>query len=117
GDSFPRLSVNDVGLMERNQGTSVATFTVSLSAASTTPVTVSYATIDGTATAPSDYFATGGELRFEPGETSRTVNVIVNGDTLAEADEELVVVMSNATGAAIANPSGRCVITNDDGAP
>ena len=117
GDSFPRLSVNDVGLMERNQGTSVATFTVSLSAASTTPVTVSYATIDGTATAPSDYFATGGELRFEPGETSRTVNVIVNGDTLAEAEEEFVVVMSNATGAAIANPSGRCVITNDDGAP
>jgi len=117
GDSLPRLSVNDVGLIERNQGTSVVTFTVLLSSASTTPVTASYATIDGTATHPSDYLPTGGELRFEPGETSKTISVIVNGDTLAEADEDFIVVLSNATGALIANQAGRCVISNDDGVP
>ena len=42
---------------EGNTGTVAATFTVTLSAASTEPITVAYATANGTATAGSDYQA------------------------------------------------------------
>ena len=68
-------------------GTTNATFTVTLSAASGQTVTVDYATADGTATAPADYTATPGTLTFAPGQTTKTVTVPVIGDTLDEANE------------------------------
>ena len=43
--------------MEGDSGTKDMTFTITLSGASDTPVTVTYATADGTATAGSDYVA------------------------------------------------------------
>ena len=48
-------------------------FQVTLEAAQTTAVSVRYATADGTATAGADYVAASGAVRFEPGETERTV--------------------------------------------
>ena len=45
----PSLSINDVSVTEGNSGTKNATFTVSLSAASSATVSVGYATADGTA--------------------------------------------------------------------
>ena len=51
--------------------TAQATFTVSLSAPSTQPVTVTYATGDGTATQGQDYLATTGTLTFAPGQTQQ----------------------------------------------
>ncbi|HZG88301.1 Calx-beta domain-containing protein, partial [Paenibacillus sp.] len=49
------LSVADVSITEGQSGTSNAVFTVRLSAASVTPVTVSYGTSNGTALAGADY--------------------------------------------------------------
>ena len=51
------ISINDLSVLEGNSGTTAFNFTVSLSAAATFPVTVKYATADGTATAPTDYTA------------------------------------------------------------
>ena len=56
-DHRRRLRIGDVTVTEGNTGTVAATFTVTLSAASTQPVTVAYATGNGTATAGSDYQA------------------------------------------------------------
>ena len=53
----------------------LADFTLSLSAPSSQKVTVSYATVDGTAKAGVDYQATSGSVTFAPGETSEVVPV------------------------------------------
>ncbi|OZA95643.1 MAG: hypothetical protein B7X67_25270, partial [Rhizobiales bacterium 39-66-18] len=50
---LPALSVADAAVAEGDSGTSDLAFTVSLSAPSATPVTVSYSTAGGTATAGS----------------------------------------------------------------
>src|SRR5206468_4295457 len=55
---IPTLSINGATVSEGPVGTTtLATFTISLSAASTQTITVDYATADGTATAGSDYVA------------------------------------------------------------
>jgi hypothetical protein len=56
-DAVPTISISDVTVTEGNAGTTNAVFTVSLSISSGQPVTVGFATTDGTATAPADYAA------------------------------------------------------------
>ena len=113
----PALSVGDVTIAEGNSGTSVATFTVTLSPVNTAQtVTVNYATADGSATANSDYTTANGTLTFEPSVGSRTVAVTVNGDTTGEPSETFVLSLSNATNALIADGSGTATIVNDDAA-
>src|SRR5439155_779521 len=99
----PSLVISYVSVKEGNTGAVSATLTVSLSAASGQTVTVSYATADGMARAGSDYVAAAGSLTFAPGETSKTVTVLVNGDVLNEANETFFVNLSNPTNATIAD--------------
>jgi Tol biopolymer transport system component len=110
----PSLSINDISVTEGNSGTTDATFTVSLSAATSTDVSVDYATADGTATAPSDYASTSGTLTIPTGATSRTITVPVVGDTVVEPDETFTVALSNAANATIAKAQGTGTIVNDD---
>ncbi|WP_428381880.1 Calx-beta domain-containing protein [Nevskia ramosa] len=116
GAVTPSLSINDVSVTEGNSGTVSAAFTVSLSAAASGPVTVAYATADGTATAGSDYVAGSGTLTFATGTTTQTVNVVVNGDTAIEPNETFFVNLSSPTAAAIADAQGQATISNDDSA-
>jgi hypothetical protein len=51
------------------------------------PVTVNYATSDGTATAGEDYSAADGSLTFMPGDTERPISVLLQEDTIYEGDE------------------------------
>src|SRR5207247_7807271 len=81
------LSINDVSVTEGNNGAINATFTVSLSAAVPFSVTAKYATANGPATSGLDYVAASGLLTFAPGETSKTISVLVIGDTLKEAND------------------------------
>ena len=110
----PSLSIADKSVAEGNTGTSTAGFTVTLSSASTTPVTVAYATSNGTATAGADYTNTSGTLTFAPGVTSQTVNVNIIGDATSEANETFTVTLSNPTGATISKATATGTITNDD---
>ena len=48
-----------------------------------------------TATAGTDYTATSGTITFAPGETSKTIDVSVMGDTEVEEDETLTVKWTN----------------------
>ena len=83
------------------------------------PVSVGYATSDGTATAGSDYEGAAGTLTFAAGEASKSFTVSVTSDAAAEADEEFQVKLSNAAGGAnLGSPAGATVtIDDDDAAP
>jgi hypothetical protein len=110
-----RIAINDLTTAEGNAGQTAFRFTVSLDAAQAAPVTVDFATADGTATAPGDYAATRGTLTFAPGEIAKAVTVQVNGDTRKEANESFNLNLSNATGnATIADSQAVGTIVNDD---
>ena len=113
---LPTLSIADVSVTEGNSGTKNATFVVTLSAAATGTVTANYATANGTATAGSDYVAASGTFTFTAGQTSKSINVVVNGDTTVEPNETFTVNLSSATGATITRAQGAGTIQNDDGA-
>lgn len=111
---LPTLSINDVRVTEGNSGTVTAKFSVKLSAASATDVTVRYATANGTATAGSDYTAKSGTLTFAAGTTSKSVSISVTGDTSVEPNETFLVNLSSPSGATIADGQGIGTIVNDD---
>ena len=114
--AVPTLSINNVSANEGNSGTTPFVFTVTLSAASASTVTVSYATGGGTATAGSDYVATSGTLTFNPGVTTQTITVNVNGDTTVEPNETFFVNLGAPANATIASGQGIGTIVNDDAA-
>ena len=115
-DGSPSLSIGDVTVTEGNAGTINATFTVSLLPASGQTVTVNYSTSDNTAVAPGDYTAVGStQLTFTPGQTSKTLDVVVKGDTTFEANETFLVNLSGATNATLSDNQGTGTITDDDG--
>jgi hypothetical protein len=117
-DVSPSLSIGDVTQAEGDAGSSSFTFTVSMNAVTGATTTVNYATADGTATvADSDYVATSGSLNFTPGQTSKTVDVTVNGDTKNEGDETFLVNLSSPVNATISDGQGVGTITNDDAVP
>src|SRR6185295_2660165 len=99
-------------------------FTVTLSNASSSTVTVDYATSDGSATtADNDYLqANATTLTFNPGSLSKTISITVNGDTRKELDETFNVDLSNPTGGASGLPTivdnqGVGTIQDDDTVP
>lgn len=113
----PGISISDVSQAEGNAGTTTDTFTVTLDSPYTEPVTVDFATSDGTATAGSDYVATAGTATFAPGITSQQVEVTVNGDTTVELDETFTVPLSNPLNGTVADATGDGTIANDDMPP
>jgi hypothetical protein len=108
----PSLSIGDASVLEGNSGTTALVFTVSLSGQAAAPVTVSYQTLNGTASSR-DYQATSGTLTFAVAETSKTVTVLVSGDTNRESNETLGVRLSNAT-VTITRVDGFGTILDDD---
>ncbi len=116
GAATPTASIGDVSASEGNTGTRTFSFTVSLSATASGPVSLSYATANGSATAGSDYVSSSGSLSFAAGELSKTINVTVNGDTTVEPTETFFVNLSNPSGTTLGDSQGQGSIVNDDSA-
>jgi sugar lactone lactonase YvrE len=74
--------------------------TVSLDASSSTSVSVSYATADGSAHAGTDYLALSGTVTFSPGQTSRTILLATNEQAALDGNDSFSVQLSNPTGGA-----------------
>jgi len=114
-DDEPRITINDASVTEGQRGTKQVTLTVTLSAAYDVPVTVNFATADGSATtADNDYIAAAGTVTFAPGVTTQTITLTIVGGRQREANEYFYVNLSNAANALIADPTGIITILNDD---
>jgi chitinase len=110
-----KVGISDSGALEGNANTRPLTFTISMSRASDSDVTVKYATANQTATAGSDYTARSGTLTIPAGLISVTQAISVKGDTISESAEVFKVTLSNATGGATINrANGFGQILNDD---
>ena len=75
-----------------------------------------YATADGTASSPADYAAASGTLSFAPGQTTKTVDVTVQGDVMDEFDETFTLQLSNLVNVLPGTVVGTGTITDDDAA-
>ena len=116
-DDVPGLSIADASVAEGDSGSTTMTFTVTLNPVAVSPVTVDWATADGTARAGTDYTAGNGSLTFGAGEDRKTVSVTVTGDDVDEPNETFTVRLSNASGATIADAEATGTIRDDDDAP
>lgn len=115
GGDADQFGIDDVSVIEGDSGTVNAVFTVTLSAALGFASSVDFATADGSATvADDDYVANSGTLNFAAGETSKTITVVVNGDTDVEPTETFTVILSNAVGADLGKSVGVGEIVSDD---
>jgi hypothetical protein len=109
-----QISIKDTQIIEGDNGKKLAKFTVSLNTPSTQTVTVNYATTNDTAKVGEDYQRTNGKLTFKPGETRKTVNVPVFGDTKLEANETFKLLLSQPKNAKLGKKQAIGSITNDD---
>jgi YVTN family beta-propeller protein len=109
-----RVSIADTAIVEGDSGTSLLVFTVSLSGPASVPVSVQYATADGTATARSDYIATSGSLTIPVGQTSGQIPVAIVGDLLYEPTRTFTVRLTGATGAAIQDGTATGTIADNE---
>ena len=109
------VSVNDTSHKDENQPT---TFTVSLDQASGSDIEISYTTVDGTATAPSDYDTTTGTVTIEDGDTSATFDVELNDNNDQPPNEYFTVVLTGVVSGpgTILDGTGVGWITKDDNA-
>jgi hypothetical protein len=111
------LSIDDITQNELNSGTSVFTFTVSLSApAGSGGVSFDIATQDNSAlTDDNDYVANTLTSQAIPsGSSTYTFDVTVNGDTAVEPDENFFVNVTGVVGAVVTDGQGVGEILNDD---
>jgi Calx-beta domain len=112
-DFQPSYSIDAVTQNEGSSGTSNFVFTVTKIGASAVNTSVNYQTADGSATvADNDYAATSGTLTFLPADTTKTITVVVNGDTVVEPNETFVVNLSGIF--TRGTPGGVGTIVNDD---
>jgi arylsulfatase A-like enzyme len=116
-DPAPVVSVADPSVAEGDSGTTDATFTVSITAATGLDTSIAYTTNDGTATAPDDYEATSGVATIPAGSTSTTITVAVVGDTIFEGDETFSLTISAPMNATLGTSTADATIIDDDPAP
>ena len=110
------LQVSSPVMVEGPSGTRQMVFELSLSRSSATPITLNFATTDGTARAGQDYTAASGSVTFAAGQTTAFVSVDILGNTLSEATEafNLVVTPTAAIGNGAAGAVGVGTIRDAD---
>ena len=114
-DPVPTVTLDLALITEGNVGTQNASINVRLSNPTFQTVSLDFATVNDSATAPSDYTATSGMLTFNPDEVEKTVSVPVHGDTVDEVTERLFLDVSNVQNASVSGARGEVLIIDDDG--
>lgn len=88
------VTINDVSRREGNSGSTIFTFTLSLNKPSIQEVRVHYTLQGDTAFADEDFVNATGDVVFAPNQLNQTLEVVVNGDTTVEPDEQFLVNLS-----------------------
>ena len=102
----------DPAVISAGESAGTASFTVTRTEGSDGAVTVDYAVTGGTATGSgTDYTLASGTLSFGNGETSKTITVAITDDSVYEANETVIVALSNATGGASIGTSSIATLT------
>ena len=114
-DDQPTVSLTAASYsVNENEGN--ATLTVQLNRASESTITVDYRTSNQTATDGSDYTAADGTLTFNPGETSKTVQIPISEDSDEETNETFVFELINQTNSGLgSNLKATITIIDNDG--
>jgi chitinase len=115
--TLPTLTAENAAVVEGDSGTVPLTFTLTLSEPSADPVTVDYATDNVDPHTIGDFVPAEGTVTFAPGETTRPLTVLVNGDTLFETNEVVIVQLSNVTNATLDDSLVIGTMRNDDPEP
>ncbi|WP_435005624.1 Calx-beta domain-containing protein [Tundrisphaera lichenicola] len=101
-----------------DEAAGTTTITVVRSGGSGGQFSVDYSTSNGTAIAGSDYQATSGTLTFEIGQNTASFTIPIIDDTIPEADETVLLTLSNPVGAAmLGNPSMAVLTIQDNDQP
>lgn len=112
----PFLTVSEISVTEGDAGTVDAIFTISLSQPIDFALDVTYETLDSSADADEgDYVHAEGVVTFGPEQPlTRSVTVLVNGDTENEINEQFDLLIANDGDVSMFPNFGRCTIVNDD---
>src|SRR5262249_26402344 len=110
----PIITIADASVTEGDGGIRTLTFAVALTRASAQPVSVHYGTADGTAKAGEDYEAASGTLVFVPGETTKTITIVIKGDKEREEKETFFIELWGADNAFLLHGLGVGAIFDDD---
>ena len=110
-DGMPTLYIRHATAAE---GAGELVFKVVLEPTGSLPVTVRWATLDGTAQGNADYQPSGGTLTFNPGEGMKKLRVPVIDDAIDENTEILRVTLSNPVNALLGRATGTGYIYDDD---
>jgi chitinase len=112
---LPVLRIGNASVTEGDVGGTTVDVTITLTPASSVPLSVGYSTGGGTATPGTNYTAASGTADFPIGATTATVTLEVLGDLIDETDESFGVTLSNPAGAVLGTPStGTVAIFDDD---
>jgi hypothetical protein len=113
----PSVWVSRAQVLEGHSGVVHLRFLATVFGPSTGAVSLDWATEDGTASAATDYTAASGTLVIPAGATTGTIEVSVNGDTLDEPDETLLLRVTHASNATLRTPVVIGTILDDDDPP
>jgi hypothetical protein len=103
---------------EGNSGATEFTFLVSRdSTVGTSDVTWNFSGVGLNPAGPDDVQSTSDTVSFAHGEASKTITVLIKGDTTVEPNETFTVTLSNPQGATLGVAQAGGTITNDDAAP
>ena len=109
------ISVSDARVEEA--AGAVLAFAVTLSRSASSPITINYATADGSATAGADYTAASGILTIESGSSSGSIEVTVLDDSHNDGEETLTLTLSNASSGVLTDATATGTIENHDAMP
>jgi dipeptidyl aminopeptidase/acylaminoacyl peptidase len=111
-DDTPRITIDNLTIDDVPPIPVTAQVTVRLVNPPSHPVTVDYATADGTATGGVDYVRTRGRLTFEQGQQVATFEVQVTSDGDAITSEQFFVDLTDPVGAILQDPQGVVTIVD-----